>query len=100
MTSEFIGDIVGYWKEFSWGMAFLVFIAYVALDILFALYTLAVSELRPIQAANTGALMYFLLGFTVFSYTRNPLYIPSVALGSWIGTYVVVEYQRRKKRTQ
>lgn len=86
-----------YWADFSWMIAFMIFVAYIVLDILFALYTLAVSELRPIQASNAGSLMYFLLGFTVFTYTKNPLYIPAIAAGSWIGTYLVVEHKRRKK---
>ena len=96
-TALFFEALSNYWAQFSWTIALAVLLAYVVLDILFALYTLAVSQLEPMRAANSGSLMYFLLGFTVFSYTRNPLYIPGVAIGSWIGTYLVVEYKRRKK---
>lgn len=88
----------GYWAEFSWVVALMVFLAYIVLDILYALYTLAVNRLQPARAATTGSLMYFLLALGVFSYTHNPLYVISLVLGSWIGTYVAVLHELKKKQ--
>ncbi len=87
----------GYWDDFSWTIALLVFVSYIVLDILYARYTLAVNRLQPARAATTGSFMYFLLAVGVFNYASNPLYILSLFVGSWIGTYVAVEYERRKK---
>ena len=90
-------SFVLYYAQFSWIVAALVFAAYIVLDVLYAHYTIAVSGLNPSRAATTGSVMYFLLAVGVFNYSHNPLYLLSVALGSWIGTYGAVEYERRKK---
>ncbi len=87
-----------YWAEFSWSIALLVFVSYVILDVLYARYTLAVNRLQPGRAATMGSTMYVLLAVGVFNYTHNPLYIIALLLGSWIGTYGAVEYERRKKQ--
>ncbi len=71
--------------------------AYIVLDILYAYYTIAVGRLLPARAATTGSIMYFLLAVGVVNYSHNPLYLASVVIGSWIGTFSVVEFERRKK---
>ena len=70
--------------------AFIVFIAYVVVDGMYAYYTLAVADKKPVRAATVGALMHFLIAVGVLSYVQNYLYIIPLALGSWIGTYAVV----------
>ena len=97
MISGFIDSIPIYWSDFSIEIALLIFFSYIVLDILYARYTLAVNRLQPLRAATTGSIMYFLLAVGVFNYAKNPLYIPMLFLGSWIGTYVAVEHERRKK---
>lgn len=87
-----------HWAEFSWSIALLVFISYVILDVLYARYTLSVNRLEPVRAATTGSVMYFLLAIGVLNYTHNPLYILALFIGSWIGTYGAVEFERRKKQ--
>ena len=95
--SSFIEQLTFFIADFSMLTAFFVFAAYVVVDTLYAYYTLAVSRLEPARAATTGALMYFLLAVGVLNYTHNPLYLFPLVLGSWIGTYVTVELERRKK---
>lgn len=95
---EWLRIFGAYWADFSWALALFVFVAYIILDVLYAQYTMAVNALQPARAATTGSLMYFLLAVGVLNYTHNPLYIPGLVLGSWIGTYVAVEHKRRKKQ--
>lgn len=92
-----IEQLVVFASEFSMLTAFFVFVAYVVVDMLYAYYTLAVNRLEPGRAATTGSLMYFLLAVGVLNYTHNPLYLFPLVLGSWLGTYVTVEIERRKK---
>ncbi len=96
-VSSLQNDIAGYYAEFSWLTALMVLWAYIVLDILYAYYTIAVARLLPARAATTGSIMYFLLAVGVVNYSHNPLYLGSVVLGSWIGTFAVVEFERRKK---
>lgn len=86
-----------HWNDFSWLIAVGIFVAYIILDILFVHYTLAVSRLEAVRASTTGAAMYFLLAIGIVNYAHNPLYILSVVAGSWFGTYISVERERRKK---
>jgi uncharacterized membrane protein YfcA len=100
IAEEWLAMLRVYMADFSWGIALFVFVAYIILDVLYAQYTMAVNSLQPTRAATTGSLMYFLLAIGVLNYAHNPLYIPGLVLGSWIGTYVAVEHKRRKKQKE
>lgn len=95
--ASFIEQLTVFSSDFSMITAIFVFVAYVVVDMLYAYYTLAVNRLEPGRAATTGSLMYFLLAVGVLNYTNNPLYLFPLVLGSWLGTYVTVEIERRKK---
>ncbi len=81
---------------FSFGLAGLVFGAYLVIDALYAQYTYSVVGRKPIQAANIGFIMHFLLAFGVINYVENFLYVIPLALGSWAGTYLVVWREKRR----
>lgn len=85
-------------KEFSFVIAFVIFIASVLVDGMYAFYTQSVVRRNPIASATTGALMHFLIAFGVFSYVQNFLYVIPLALGSWIGTYFVVRRDYRNSQ--
>jgi hypothetical protein len=81
-----------HWQSFNFVTAMIVLIAYLIIDAMFAFYTFAVTKKRPGMAASIGSLMHFLMAFGVLNYVQNYLYIVPVAIGSWIGTYIVVKY--------
>lgn len=85
------------YNNFNWLMALGVMISYVVVDGLYAKYTLEVVSLKPFMSATIGAGMHFLLAFGVINYTENWLYIFPLAIGSWVGTYLVVKFEKRKK---
>ncbi|MDB5225539.1 MAG: hypothetical protein JWL87_491 [Candidatus Adlerbacteria bacterium] len=78
------------WQTFNPLSALVVFFAYILVDGMYAYYTLAIAEKQPFKSATVGALMHFLIAVGVLSYVQNYLYILPLALGSWIGTYIVV----------
>lgn len=78
-------------KEFSFLIAGLIFVSYILIDGAYAYYTLAVMKRRPVVSATVGSLMHFLIAFGVLNYVQNYLYIFPLALGSWVGTYLVVK---------
>jgi hypothetical protein len=84
-------DIGAHIEEFNFLTAVLVFVVYIILDGMYAYYTLAVADKNAFRAATTGSVMHFLLAVGVLSYVQNYLYIIPLALGSWIGTYVVIK---------
>lgn len=85
-------EIVIHWQNFSVGVAVIVLIAYLLVDAMYAYYTIMVTKKRPLAAASVGALMHFFIAFGILNYVQNYLYIVPLAIGSFIGTYVVVRY--------
>jgi hypothetical protein len=84
-------------QTFSVLLALGVMLAYFIVDAMYAHYTLSVTELKAASAANTGALMHFLLALGVLSYVENYLYIIPIAIGSWGGTYYIVSKRKAAK---
>jgi hypothetical protein len=91
-----MSKILDLYGSFNWGIGFLVFLIYIIIDGLYAKYTLDVVAKKPIQSANIGALMHIFLAFGVISYTENVLYIVPLVLGSWLGTYLMVKFDKKK----
>ena len=84
-------QIILSWGTFDLKVGAMIFIAYVLIDGMYAYYTITVTQKKPFASATTGALMHFLIAFGVLNYVHNYLYVIPLALGSWIGTYVVVK---------
>ena len=78
--------------EFNFITACLIFIAYVLIDGMYAYYTQSIVKKKAFVSATTGALMHFLIAFGVLNYVQNFLYVIPLALGSWVGTYLVVKH--------
>jgi hypothetical protein len=87
-------DIHSALTNFNFGTATIIFVAYVLVDALYAYYTLQVTKRNPYSAATSGALMYFLLAIGVLNYVHNYLYLIPLALGSWIGTFIIVKREK------
>jgi len=83
-------NLADLWQTFNPVSALVVFVAYILVDGMYAYYTLAIAEKQPFRSATVGAAMHFLIAVGVLSYVQNYLYIIPLALGSWIGTYIVV----------
>lgn len=73
----------------------LVFAAYLLVDALYALYTLAVTERRAARAASYSAAIYLLLACGVLAFTRSAWYIIPAAVGGWAGTFLAVRRSPR-----
>jgi len=79
------------WRDFDTTIALIIFVAYIIVDGAWAYYTIAVQERKALRAATLGSVMYFLLALGVLNYVHNYLYLVPLALGSWLGTYIVVK---------
>jgi len=85
------------YSNFNGWIALGVMISYILIDGLYVKYTLEVVSLKPFKSATIGSFMHVLLAFGVINYTENWLYIFPLILGSWIGTYAVVRWEKTKK---
>jgi hypothetical protein len=77
-------------STFNWVLASATFLAYLAVDALYAVYTIEVLRLRPASAATSGALIHVLSAFGIVNPVHNALYVIPLALGGWLGTFGVV----------
>lgn len=84
--------LINHWQSFDFEIAILILVTYVFLDGMYAYYTVSVTKKKPFASASVGALMHFLIAFGILNYVENYLYILPIALGSFIGTYLVVRY--------
>jgi hypothetical protein len=65
-----------------------------ATDAIYVRFTSAVVGRRRVAAANWSSLWYLLSSYAVISYTDNWCYVIFAAIGSWIGAFVSLSFQR------
>lgn len=83
--------------DFSFITALILIGVYIIIDGLYAYYSIQISKRRAIPAATTSGIMHFLLAIGVLNYVHNFLYVIPLAIGSWIGTYLVVQHHHRQE---
>ncbi|USN88526.1 MAG: hypothetical protein H6780_03475 [Candidatus Nomurabacteria bacterium] len=83
------------YHELQWPVFTGLIFGYVVVDGLYAYYTLAVARHNAAVSAHTSAILHILLAVGVLSYVENFLYIIPIAIGSWVGTYLVVQREAK-----
>lgn len=73
---------------------FAVLFATAVTDSLWALYMIHVTGKAPFRSALYGTFIHVLTAFTVISYTDNYFYLIPLVIGSFIGTYLTVQYSK------
>ena len=84
-------------QTFDFRVAIGIFIAYLLIDALNAKYTLELTKLNAARTASIGVIIHLLLAFGVIQYTQNWLYVIPLVVGSWVGTYLMIKREDRKK---
>lgn len=67
-------------------------------DICWALYFMKVSERKAAQAGVWAVLIYLFGAVSIYSFVEDKSLIIAALIGSFLGTYVSVEYKRRKEK--
>jgi hypothetical protein len=86
--------------EFNWLLAIGLFFAALALDAVFALYTVAIINTRPLAAANLSLLTYMLEAVGVVNYVNNRWYLIPLAGGAFFGSYIIVKRESNKAKNE
>lgn len=68
-----------------------MFLAYGAVDALYAYYTLCVTRRQALRAAFCSVGIYLLIGTGVLAFTRSAWYLLPAAAGGFLGTFAVVK---------
>lgn len=82
-------------SDINWLIVFGLFFGYALVDGMYAYYTIAVIKKQALSAASISFVMHFVLAAGVFAYTKQFFYVLPLALGSFVGTYVVTRFQKK-----
>lgn len=93
---DYINELHKAVTEFDYILAIAVFVSYIIIDFLYGLYTWNVAQLKSVKAANYSFILHIVLAFGVINYVHNFLYVIPVACGSWIGTYISVNTNKKR----
>lgn len=74
-----------------------VMLAMFLADVCWAYYFIKIDERRSVAAGIWAGLIYIFGAFTVSSYINDKTLIAAAIIGSFLGTYVTVEYKKRKE---
>lgn len=67
-------------------------------DIAWAYYFIKIEERKSVHAGLWAVLIYLFGAFAVTSYMTDKWLLIPAALGSFLGTYVVVEHKKKKEK--
>jgi hypothetical protein len=85
-------------NDFDFTTAILIFIIYLIIDMLYAMYVMYVNERKPIRSAIISSFMYVLIAYGVVNYSKNPLYVIPLSTGAFIGTFIVVKVRKNENK--
>ena len=78
------------------GVALTLFLA----DVCWALYFIKIEERNSLMSGVYGSLIYLFGAFAVTQYTEDKSFIIAAVIGAFFGTYVTVEWKRKKDKKQ
>lgn len=92
--------VVSEFLDFSFVKAIVIFFVYVIVDLLYAYYILCVGRQQAFRAATASSILYSLLAYGVISYSENKYYLIPLGMGAWVGTFILVTWDKRKQRDE
>ena len=75
----------------------MIFVGYCALDWLYTVYILALSDRKKLLAANVGVGLYLLSAYGVVNYVADWRHVIPMCAGGWVGTYLSVWHRQVKE---
>ena len=81
----------------SIGKAVLVFWLIFFTDALWTIYIQAASKNKALLAASASAILVLIGGVNIWLFIHTPWLLIPEMIGGFVGTYVVIQYNKRKK---
>ena len=83
------------WRNFNFFFAIGLFALYAFVEMLDSSLTLSITKHQSIRSANLSFVLYIIWGIEVLAFISNYLYTFPIALGAWLGTYLLIEREKR-----
>lgn len=74
-----------------------LFVLYCLVEALDSALTLSITRHESVRSANMTLILYVILGIEVLAFVNNYLYTIPIALGAWLGMYLQVEREKKKR---
>lgn len=84
-------------ENFNIFVAVGLFVFYLLVEMLDSSLTFSLTQHKSLKSAITTFILYTTLAVEVLAIISNYLYILPVALGAALGSYLVVEYEKKKR---
>jgi hypothetical protein len=84
-------------SQFSFLVAISLFIFYFFIEMLDSSLTFSLTQHKSLRSALVTFILYTTLAVEVVAVVSNYFYIIPVALGAALGSYVIVEYEKKKR---
>lgn len=85
------------WDSFNFLVAIGLFLFYLFVEMLDSSLTFSLTQHKSLRSALVTFILYTTLAVEVVAIISNYLHIIPVALGAALGSYIVVEYEKRKR---
>lgn len=85
------------WLDFGFLWAVGLFIFYLLVEMLDSSLTFSLTQHKSIQSASVTFILYTTLAIEIAAIVSNYLYIIPIAFGAALGSFVTVEYEKRKR---
>lgn len=84
-------------KQFNFVIAFGLFIFYLFVEVLDSSLTFSLTQHKSLRSALVTFVLYITLAVEVAAIVSNYLYVFPVALGAALGSFLVVEHEKKKR---
>ncbi len=74
-----------------------LFVFYLVVEILDSSLTFSLVQHKSVRSAIVTFILYFTLAVEIVAIISNYLYIIPVAIGAALGSYIIVEYEKKKR---
>ncbi len=84
-------------NEFNILLAFVFGILYFVVELMDSGLTFSLTQHKSIKSAGLTFTLYLVMGIEIAAIVSNYLYIIPIALGAATGSYIAVEYEKKKR---
>lgn len=85
------------WANFNPFLAVGLFALYCLVEALDSSLTFSITKHESFKAANKTLILYIILGIEILAFVSNYLYTVPIAMGAWLGSYLIVEREKRNQ---
>lgn len=85
------------WNNLNFLIVLGLFALYCLVEALDSSLTLSITRHESFKSANTTLILYIILGIEVLAFVSNYLYTIPIALGAWLGTFLLIEHEKRRR---